>query len=388
MCAVRYTPDENPLEVLVVDDLEDNRILLRLDLEDEIAGVEVTEAGDGREALGLLSKRDFSVVVCDLMMPGLDGFETYELYKRRQPYRTTPFIFLSANKQKDVAEEGIRIGGFDYLTKPYELPELIGKVLNLARMKNLTDSLRITQKELIRSNESLKQYIQEKDDFIRMLSHDMKTPIMSVSGMSEELFSARGPQDLLVLAEAIKHSTADLIKISDQFSALARDDMGAFVPHYAIIDVAKTVRSVLAAYIILAQQKGLDVEVDLPKGELHYCLDELKLHQCISNLFYNAVKFTPSGGKILLKAYEQNDTLFLSVKDTGIGIPEALHDQLFKKYSAAKRDGTNQEKGSGLGLAIVKRFVELMDGHIEFNSEEDKGTEFIISFDSTLRSVS
>lgn len=372
------------MDILIVDDLQDNRTLLKLDLQDEIRGVHVVEAGSGTEAERLISERDFSVIVCDLMMPDIDGFTLFKRFKQKYPNRMTPFIFLSANRQRHVAEEGLRMGAYDYLTKPYDLPELISKITNLARMKHLTDSLFVTQKELIRSNDLLKQYIREKDDFLAISSHDMKGPLMSILGMVDMLREdSIEKEDKDAVCNALERSARELLKLAGGMQDLAKIDSGAFKVEAVRTDINRMINDVIPAYIVLARQKGIEVETSLIDGVSCFLIDASKLQQCISNLFYNAVKFTNNGGVIRISAAFQ-DGLRISVKDTGIGIPEELQPELFVKYSRARREGTSNEPGSGLGLAIVKRFVELMDGKVSLESAPDKGTEISLIFKNLI----
>lgn len=370
------------LDILIVDDLEDNRTLLRLDIEDEIPGTRITEAVGGETALSILEIQDFSVVICDLMMPDIDGFTLYELYKKRLPKRVTPFIFLSANKQKESAEKGIKLGAFDYITKPYDLNELIGKIRNLARLKSLTDSLLATQTELIESNQSLKNYIREKDEYLGMIGHDLKTPVMSIMGLSEELLESNGENgEIKSILEAIRNSANEIGFMSKKITGVTTDDGGIFSLSESEVDVNQLIDEVLMAYIILAKQKGIEVAISYIQNSPIFWMDRDKLRQCVSNLFYNAVKFTPKHGCIGVKASYKDDCLVISVEDSGIGIPEEMRSELFIKYSPAQRVGTENEKGSGLGLSIVKRYTEMMGGTVQLTSELGKGSNFTLVFD-------
>lgn len=370
------------LDILIVDDLEDNRTLLRLDIEDEIPGTRITEAVGGEMALNILEIHDFSVVICDLMMPDIDGFTLYELYKNKLPKRVTPFIFLSANKQKESAEKGIKLGAFDYITKPYDLNELIGKIRNLARLKSLTDSLLATQTELIESNQSLKNYIREKDEYLGMIGHDLKTPVMSIMGLSEELLESNEENgERKSILEAIRNSANEIGFMSKKITGVTTDDGGIFSLSESEVDVNQLIDEVLMAYIILAKQKGIEVAISYIKDSPKFWMDRDKLRQCVSNLFYNAVKFTPKHGCIGVKASFKNESLIIQVEDSGIGIPDELKSDLFVKYSPAQRSGTEDEKGSGLGLSIVKRYTEMMGGKVLLNSILGKGSLFTLIFD-------
>jgi signal transduction histidine kinase len=208
----------------------------------------------------------------------------------------------------------------------------------------------------------------------------MKAPLMSLLGMIDLLRSeSLDLSEKAAMYDSMERSAQEMLKMARGLQDLAKIDSGAFKVEARAIDVNQMISDVLPAYIVLARQKGIEVETRLMEGPSICVLDPGKLQQCVSNLFYNAIKFTHNGGKIRITVSDENG-LKISVSDNGIGIPKELQSELFVKYSKAKREGTSQESGSGLGLAIVKRFVELMKGTVSLESEVGKGTTVTLHF--------
>lgn len=369
-----------PIRALIIDDLEDNRDLLRLDLEDEIPNIEVDEAENGYQALDMMAEKEYSIIICDVMMPGMNGYEVLEASKKLEGKAEVPFIFLSANKQKDASEAGLRVGALDYLTKPYDLTELIYKVQNLARIKQLYENLNSSKKELERINQNLKVLNEEKDDMLRIVSHDMRSPLGSIIGLASILkegdFDTK--EEVQELSEMIEFSAESMLKLVNSLLDVAKLESGTIKIEREEVYLRDLLQNILYGFQPIAQKKQITILQQLPEKKLLLHVDRPKLQQIISNLVSNALKFTPSEGKVTITFQDDGKDLILSVSDTGIGISKEMLEEVFKKFGKFQRTGTNKEKGTGLGLSIVKRFVELHNGSIRVDSEEQKGTTFTI----------
>jgi len=382
--------DNTQMSLLIVDDLEDNRMLLRLDLEDELSGAGIDEASGGKEALKLICDNDYSVVICDFMMPEMDGFELFEEVKRRcEPDEIPPFIFLSANKQKEVAEEGLRLGAMDFMTKPYDLLELIFKIKNLARIKLLNDSLKKSKERMAEVNKKLEQANREKDDVLRIVSHDMKDPLNSIQGLSEMIKDEEYDQhDVPEYGRIIYRSSEKLLNLVNTLLEMSKIESGNLNIAKKETNVGELLEEVVKSFEIKADQKNIALHFRNEDKDLTYPLDCTRFDQIAHNLISNAIKFTPSGGtvEVMLDELPNNNSaegthgFKLKVKDTGIGIPEDMLPTLFDKFSTNQRHGTEKEQGNGLGLYIVKQLTELLGGTVNVKSAEGKGTSFTLEF--------
>ncbi|MGM0586798.1 MAG: hybrid sensor histidine kinase/response regulator [Bacteroidota bacterium] len=381
---------QDVIKVLIIDDLEDNRTLLRLDLEDEMDEVEIDEAQSGEEGLAMMSRKSYSIVICDLMMPGIDGFTTFRRANEQLALgEVPPFIFLSANKQKEVVNEGLKLGAIDYLTKPYELSELIYKVKNLSQIKILTDSLKTSREKLYEANERLKSLNEDKDEVLKIVSHDMRNPLNNIIGLASMLRESEDVDagEVSQMGEIIERSGEKLLHLVNSLLDVAKIESGAIKVEWEVKDLAKQIKNAVQSVRLLAERKSLKLHLDLPDRLVQVPIDEPKLDQILGNLISNAIKFTPAGGDIYitLKVDTSDPTpaypaTTIEIRDTGIGIPEDLLPHIFDKFGGHQRQGTEAEEGSGLGLSIVKHFVELMDGTIQVESDEGEGTSFQLQF--------
>ena len=389
---VASSKDEREIRVLIIDDLEDNRTLLRLDLEDEIEDIHVDEADNGEQGLSLLEANDYSLVICDLMMPGMDGFTVFKEANKRLPIDTIPpFIFLSANKQKEVAERGLQLGAIDFLTKPYDLTELIYKVKNLSRIKILTNSLRNSRQELAEANKSLKSMNSEKDEMLKIVSHDMRNPLNNIIGLASILReeSEEGEVELEEvehIGSVIERSGKKLLNLVNTLLDVAKIESGNMKANMEMVNVPELVTQAVESVEMLAKKKKLEIRRMIPEDEILYELDQPKMEQVLGNLLSNAIKFTPQGGEVTVQvktSYHSDyelPRLQIAVSDSGIGIPPDKQKEIFEKFGSYQRKGTDREIGSGLGLSIVKHFVELQGGTIAVESKTDEGATFNITF--------
>lgn len=369
------------IRALIIDDLEDNRELLRMDLEDEIENIIVDQASNGFEALEVLKKQEYSIVICDMMMPGMNGATVLEKSREIPLNAEVPFIFLSANKQKEAAETALKAGAIDFLTKPYELIELIYKVRNLARIKHLYSSLEDSKKQLETFNTTLKQLNREKDDVLRIVSHDMRSPLSSIIGFANIIREGDydSEEDVKNLAAMIEKSGENMLQLINSLLDVARFESGKLNIERRNTSLKSLFTDLLDSFKLLADRKNITFDIQLPEKDVIINVDEPKFKQIISNLISNAIKFTSDKGKVSVTTeIENNSNLIFKVSDTGIGIPENKKNEIFKKFGQYQRTGTANEKGTGLGLSIVKLFIELHGGTITVDSKPKAGTVFTV----------
>jgi len=383
------------IRVLIIDDLEDNRTLLRLDLEDELDDIEVEEASGGEEGIRMLLNRKFSVVICDLMMPGTDGFAVFKkINNELEASEVPPFIFISANKQKEVVERGLELGAIDFLTKPYELNELINKVRNLARIQSLNESLKQSQTSLSEANKRLNKVNKEKDEMLKVVSHDMRNPLNNIIGMASMLREESRQQQELDTGEVahmgtmIERNGYKLLDLVTSLLDVAKLESGNLEVKFEETDVARLVRNSVDSIEVLAYNKNLELIADLPDENIYYPMDESMMDRALGNLISNSIKFTSEGGQVWVKLHVKKErkkypAIQIEVQDNGIGIPEEKQKEIFKKFGSYQRKGTGEEAGSGLGLSNASKFVELQGGTITVSSEQGQGSTFLIEMPAT-----
>jgi len=364
--------------VLIVDDVEQNVAVLSQVLRN--TGYQVMAAFSGEQALKMLEKRQPDLILLDVMMPGIDGFETCRQIKSNEKTKDIPVIFLSALSESDTKVKGLETGGVDYISKPFHEAEVVARVGVHLRIRNLEREQVSHIKQLMRMNE-------EKDRLVHIVSHDLRSPLSGISGLANILSEGQestNPETVRYFAKIILQSTDTLLSLVNDILDLAKLESGKVDLSATEFDLNVALNNILELQKFIANSKGLYLKLDTDCDAIHVIADKPKLLQVINNLISNAVKFTKAGGvnvRVWTKNSEDgiNKNITIEVQDTGIGIPDNLLPVLFEKFGKHQRRGTNDEKGTGLGMPIVKRFVELHGGEIDVVSKENVGTTVTIS---------
>ncbi|MCL5267608.1 MAG: hybrid sensor histidine kinase/response regulator [Bacteroidetes bacterium] len=365
---------EERQRILAVDDALDNLILLERLLKRQ--GFDVVTASSGSECLSQSAMLHPDLIILDVAMPEMDGFETLRHLRENEITRDIPVIFLTANsKDAKSIEQGLALGADEYLTKPIEQDELIARVGSI---------LRIVKAE--------RQVEQLKADFQSMLVHDLRSPLSVIIGVLElgakGEFESNAQEMKELLATALKNSHKMLGLINDILD-VAKFEAGRLQLSKQPGDFNAVVEGAVGRLKMLARDKGLDLVVDegvnIPICEFDYD----KIDQAITNLVSNAIKFTSKNGRVTVKTYVKHfdgelpmlkgDYAAMDVEDTGIGMPAEEIPHIFDRYSQAQTGGASREKGTGLGLTIVKRVIEAHGGKVFVESALGKGTKFTIA---------
>ncbi|MBX0330575.1 hybrid sensor histidine kinase/response regulator [Oscillochloris sp. ZM17-4] len=360
-----------PATILVVDDLPQNRQLIELYL--VRLGHRVMQAANGREAIDLLRTQRADLIMLDIMMPVMDGFETLTILKADPALRHTPVVVVSAlNSTEDVAR-CISLGADDFLFKPVDRVLLDARVEACLVRKRLHDR----EQAALAAAESANR---AKSDFVAILSHELKNPITGIAGYADLLLlqvfgpitaqQEEGVRVIRSLANLTKTLLADLTDLSEIDSGHLRLDPSPSRLAVAAAAASNTMRTLLA-------DRHHRLRIDIPPDLPLVMADEVRLIQILTNLLSNAGKYTPPYGSIVLSAAQLDAAMIeVSVRDSGIGIPANEQDRIFSPFfrTMSARDGG--EPGSGLGLNITRRLVELQGGRIWFSSAPNAGSTF------------
>jgi signal transduction histidine kinase len=362
-----------PDRVLVVDDSSDNVFLIQTILEEE--GYAISTAENGPSALTQIEQSPPQLVLLDVMMPGMDGFEVTQRIRRNTKLPFIPILLITAYDQPSVAQ-GLDMGADDFIRKPVEVDELLARVRSLLRLKHSVDER--------------DQIARQREDFVSRLTHDLRTPLVAADRMlllfQQGALGELSPTMKEALATMLR-SNQNLLQMVNTLLEVYRFEAGrknlAFFP----VDIADLLEEVTKELAPLAQEKGLLLQLQVGQQPQPYKLlgDRLELHRLFTNLVGNAIKFTDTGS-VTIRLLPNQDlatnpttkqpaSITVEVADTGPGIPPEEKASLFERF----RQGGHKRSGSGLGLYLSRRILEVHKGTIEVKSEVGKGSVFVVS---------
>lgn len=379
-------------KILIVDDTPRNLQLLGNTLKEQKYQVEF--AIDGINALDWIGKTDFDLILLDIMMPGMNGYELCKNIRKIKRYRKIPIIFLTAKTDPDSIVAGFEAGAQDYITKPFNTVELLLRVktqLDLkssreklesmnewldSEVKKRTDELRVANQELEKANKEMKGLDKAKSDFLNIISHEIRTPLNGIVGPLEMVKKKTGTEKLGKLFNMLDTSVQRLENFS--LTALQITRMKTNEPKLDLntVNLEMIFDQSLQALNEKILQKDLMVEKDLV-ADHHSCLaDQELLYMAISRVMENAVAHSPDGGKINISTRPENDWMQIEITDQGSGFPDVILGQDFGLFNTGEE---HIDKNMGLDLNLVKLIIEKHGGEILFYNEKKDGAGIRIS---------
>ncbi len=357
--------DTKESKILIVDDVPKNiqlagSILQRQDYN-------IFFANNGETALNLAQTNAFDLILLDIMMPGMDGFEVCEQLKKDPNTREIPVIFLTAKTDTESTIKGFDIGAVDYVTKPFNEKELLARVR--------------THLELRAARESLREANVTKDKFFSIIAHDMKNPFNALLGLSKLLlnnFDVFDEDKKKYFIQNIYQSSDQGYKLLENLLDWSRMQTGKMVCQPALIDLYTYVFETMTLLKAGAANKKITLHSEVGEGTAIYA-DPNMVTMVIRNLVSNAIKFTEEGGEVRIVSETDGDYVQVTVSDTGLGIKEKNVEKLFRIDAHHSTLGTAQEAGTGLGLILCREFVLRNGGKIWVESEFGKGSKFIFT---------
>jgi signal transduction histidine kinase len=368
--------------ILVVDDEADVREMVSKII--NLMGHEAITAVNGKEALQILKDKPFSIIVTDVKMPEMDGFELMK--EVRNQFTGIYIICMTAYGASYTYTDVVGVGGTDYITKPFSIDEMMAKLNRVIREKDLVKDLTQKSTELEKANEELKRLDQLKSSFISSVSHELRTPLTVIKEFISLMLEGHVGTLTEDQAEYLGIAKKNIIRLTNLIETLldfSRIESGKGLK--LRLEPTRLMEVVEDAVMTLSQQleeKRITLENRLDPDIPVVLIDRNRLVEVFINLIGNGIKFTPPGGKISVDSRgltEKKDYLKVVVTDTGVGIsPEDL-PKVFDRFYQGRRTQTGLIVGTGLGLAISKEIVEAHRGTIQAESKSESGASFVLA---------
>ena len=365
----------NPSEykILIVDDVMSNVLLLKVLLTNEKFAI--ATASNGRQALEQVEKENPDLVLLDVMMPDMSGFEVAQHLKSNPQTAEIPIIFLTAlNSTADIVK-GFQVGANDFISKPFNKEELIIRVTHQI-------SLVAAKRLILSKTEELQRTIAGRDKLYSVIAHDLRSPMGSIKMVLNMLilnlpFEKIGAEmyELLTMAN---QTTEDVFSLLDNLLKWTKSQIGKLNVVYQDVDLVEVTDGVIEIFSMVASLKKIRIREMKPERMMvNADIDMLKT--VVRNLLSNAIKFSKENSEILVKMEEVNGMAVVSVQDHGCGISEEGQKKLLHADTHFSTFGTNNEEGSGLGLLLCKDFVVKNGGKLWFTFKEGEGSIFSFS---------
>lgn len=365
----------NPSEykILIVDDVMSNVLLLKVLLTNEKFAI--ATASNGRQALEQVEKENPDLVLLDVMMPDMSGFEVAQHLKSNPNTADIPIIFLTAlNSTADIVK-GFQVGANDFISKPFNKEELIIRVTHQI-------SLVAAKRLILSKTEELQRTIAGRDKLYSVITHDLRSPMGSIKMVLNMLIlnlpSEKIGAEMYELLTMANQTTEDVFSLLDNLLKWTKSQIGKLNVVYQDVDLVEVTDGVIEIFSMVASLKKIRIrEMKPEKMMVNADIDMLKT--VVRNLLSNAIKFSKENSEVLVKMEEVDGMAVVSVQDHGCGISEEGQKKLLHTDTHFSTFGTNNEEGSGLGLLLCKDFVVKNGGKLWFTSKEGEGSIFSFS---------
>jgi signal transduction histidine kinase len=372
-------------KILIVDD--DHGKLMAIEAVLQSLGQTIVSVTSGEEALRRLLVEDYAVILLDVNMPGLDGFETAEFIRQRSRSEHTPIIFLTAHADDAFADRGYALGAVDYLLMPATPEMLRAKVGVFVDLFQKSEQVRLQAEQRVQLAQEQAARVEAerasvaKSQFLTNISHELRTPMTAIIGMTDlSLMEPLSPNVREYLG-AVQTNAHLLLELLNEILDLSKLEAGTLTLESAPLQLRKILGELKHSFSHRADQKGLKLEVIVDPGVPNHLIgDSLRLRQVIINLLTNAIKFTERGRVTLdvriESACDREAWIKFTVSDTGIGISSADQERIFAPFTQVDASTRRRRDGAGLGLAISADLIRAMGGSRAVRSELGKGSEF------------
>lgn len=356
-------------KILIVDDVVSNVLLLKILLTNE--KFQVCTASNGKQCIEVAQNEHPDLILLDVMMPDLNGFDTAVILKKDPSTQEIPIIFLTALNNPNDLVKGFQVGANDFLTKPFNKEELVMRVMHQIQ---LVAAKRI----IVRQNEELKRTISNRDKMYSVIAHDLRSPMASIRMVLNLAVNVVSPEmvgdEIFGLLDKANRESEETHDLLDNLLKWTKSQTGRLNVVYQDIDLDDIVPGVVDIFKMIAEMKKIDLKYLPAEEKLTVRADNDMIKTIIRNFLSNAVKFTPAGKGIEVFYTREGDFARISVRDHGVGVEPERVETIFHKGETTY--GTGGEEGSGLGLQLCQDFARKNGGEAQVESTLGEGSTF------------
>lgn len=396
---------KNNMRILIVDDELVNIKVLKNFLEYE--KYTVITATNGKEAINIISNdKELDLVILDMMLPDMLGYEICSLLREKYSLLDLPILIMTADNRTESLVVSFECGANDYLRKPFERSELLVRVKTLIELKQSVRKAIKLQKEVASTTKQVEvlsenfeenkrklsqmlEYDKLKTEFFANISHELRTPL-NVIWSSVQLLrsinlnnSVEG-YDVNKYLKIMNQNSMRLLRLINNLIDTTKVDGGYLSLNLLNGNIVYIIEEITLSAADYIKSQGIELIFDTEVEEKYMAFDVDKVERIVLNILSNAIKFTEKNGTIFVNLYNLGNKIQLSIKDTGIGIPEDKLDKIFERFAQVDKSLSRRSEGSGIGLALVKSLVEMQGGTIYAKSKLGEGSEFIVELPVTL----
>jgi len=355
---------EKKPKILVVDDEYANLFFMKKVLTSE--GFETYTATNAIDAEKIINEKKPDTILLDIMMPDISGIDLLQKLQKNEQTKSIPVIMVTAKTDSSDVENALNLGAIEYIKKPVDEIELLARLKTVLKIKFYEDSL--------------KENIKAKEEFIKIVAHDLKTPFATIASFAEMLKKDEKLKKVLSnhykeIFEYISTSSQFLIEYFNKLLAWTKLGSESLNLNRSLETLYQIIENILTIYQPKIVEKNLKITtLDINRYRVY--IDEIYFGQAISNIINNSIKFTPANGQIIIKL-ERDENMYtkLSIQDTGIGMEEELINKILSDYPVIPQRGINGEKGMGLGLKITRKIINSHKFKLNIVSKPEQGTK-------------
>ena len=358
-------------KILIVDDVVSNVLLLKILLTNE--QFQVCTANNGTSCIEMAKTERPDLILLDVMMPDINGFDTAIVLKKDATTKDIPIIFLTALNTPQDLVRGFQVGALDFLTKPFNKEELVMRVM---QQISLVAAKRIIEKQ----NAELRATLSNRDKMYSVIAHDLRSPMASIRMVLNLVVASASPEtvgpELYTLLDQANRESEEVHDLLDNLLKWTKSQTGRLTVVKQELNLNDIIPGVVEIFDVIAQTKRIKLDYQPLSGDLKVVADNDMLKTIVRNFLSNAIKFSPEDSHIEIIMKEEGDFAKVSVCDHGVGIAAERLENIFHKGETTY--GTGGEEGSGLGLQLCQDFARKNDGDCTVESVEGQGSTFSV----------